>query len=273
MHLTVPSSVQNLVMRVRESRRPRQDIGRPRQNIRWSRPVIRRSIRHEIDRQERERQERERQEKKRQEKKRQERKRRRRRTWKKPFGSVEEAPREALPYVPEDRRPLTPSPSCADLNTSGSANAPFFRLPWTLREDILSLAFGRRTVHMDLTYGHPPLSHPKNEEDTTSITHGNLCTNPGSRLDAPMPVNLSLPKQWHWTGSVCHRNPPNPPLPGFQIQPHRDQCRFGQPRYTCCESWPGDMPDKCFIGAMGWLLSCRHAYVIQLALLAWDVLG
>jgi hypothetical protein len=27
-----------------------------------------------------------------------------------------------------------------------------------------------------------------------------------------------------------------------------------------CDSWPGEWPSKCFVGSLGWLLSCRQAY-------------
>ncbi|KAI0893484.1 hypothetical protein F4806DRAFT_196752 [Annulohypoxylon nitens] len=41
-------------------------------------------------------------------------------------------------------------------------------------------------------------------------------------------------------------------------EPHQDLCLDGIAQ--CCQSWRGEMPGKCFIGAMGWLLACRLAY-------------
>ncbi|EWG45115.1 hypothetical protein FVEG_06037 [Fusarium verticillioides 7600] len=52
--------------------------------------------------------------------------------------------------------------------------------------------------------------------------------------------------------------------PGYDPQPCDDECVYGwngrngfKPQ---CEHWPGDDPEKCLIGAMAWLLSCKQAY-------------
>lgn len=41
--------------------------------------------------------------------------------------------------------------------------------------------------------------------------------------------------------------------------PFSDNCQSGFPTY--CDLWAGQVPDKCFIGAMGWLLTCRKPYL------------
>jgi hypothetical protein len=75
------------------------------------------------------------------------------------------------------RRPVTPEPTASkDYDTTISSSAPYWReanaeasiglfikangtffrnLPPEIRTRILTFAFGKRTLHMDLIYGHP----------------------------------------------------------------------------------------------------------------------
>ncbi|KAM7206139.1 hypothetical protein V8F20_002921 [Naviculisporaceae sp. PSN 640] len=68
--------------------------------------------------------------------------------------------------------------------------------------------------------------------------------------------------QWEWWGSVCHRDVEwrmrEDPRKRLLAEPWRDTCREGE---ACCDGWAGAIPDKCMVGVMGWLLSCRQAYV------------
>lgn len=43
-------------------------------------------------------------------------------------------------------------------------------------------------------------------------------------------------------------------------EPPSDKCRNGHELDALCEYWPGSVPAKCFVGAMGWLCACRQAY-------------
>ncbi|KAK4118616.1 hypothetical protein N657DRAFT_637897 [Parathielavia appendiculata] len=80
------------------------------------------------------------------------------------------------------------------------------------------------------------------------------------------------PRAWRWTNCVCHRMFP----PGSRWErhalardgyhyppgPHTDKCLRGEAMY--CFLWPPEMiaaPGKCKVGAMGWLLACRQAYL------------
>ncbi|KAJ4269903.1 hypothetical protein NW762_001572 [Fusarium torreyae] len=56
----------------------------------------------------------------------------------------------------------------------------------------------------------------------------------------------------------------DPRGPGYNPQPGDDECVFGwngrfgfRPQ---CQHWPGERAQKCSIGVMGWLISCREAY-------------
>ncbi|KAF5593986.1 hypothetical protein FPANT_4981 [Fusarium pseudoanthophilum] len=154
----------------------------------------------------------------------------------------------------QPRRLLTPEPPQSVTVVNGKANGAFFdRLPTEIRMRILRLAFGDRTVH----YG------------TTSAQN---------RLVFPGPLVVDLDKltasgkqpkaEWAWRSSVCHRLPPSgfidPRGPGYDPQPCDDECVHGwngrngfRPQ---CEHWPGEGPEKCSVGAMGWLLACKQAY-------------
>ncbi|EMD58595.1 hypothetical protein GGP41_006050 [Bipolaris sorokiniana] len=68
--------------------------------------------------------------------------------------------KDQLPFLPSSRRPVTPT----SLSTPGCL---FFQLPGDIRTMILNLAFGRRTLHMDIV-----------------------------RRD----------EAWQWRGAICHRN-------------------------------------------------------------------
>ncbi|KAF5554539.1 hypothetical protein FMEXI_2007 [Fusarium mexicanum] len=140
----------------------------------------------------------------------------------------------------QPRRLLTPEPPQSGTVATGKANGAFFdRLPTEIRTRILRLAFGDRTVHVDLICGYPIFPDSKR--------HGGL---------------RQLPY------SVCHRLPPSGVInsrgPGYDPQPCDDECVFGwngrngfRPQ---CEHWPGEGPEKCSVGAMGWLLACKQAY-------------
>lgn len=170
------------------------------------------------------------------------------------------------PKLPSERtHQLTPTPSHEALAFSSSGavteSAFFQKLPVELRRSTLIEAFGGPVVQMDLNYDYPPSPHRSETADTDlQIAHCDMNMDWYGGKDGPQPrLDESQPKQWLWQSSVCHRNPPNPPLPGHTVPPSHDLCRIGQTGCNLCELWPGSFPLKCFIGAMGWLLTCRQA--------------
>ncbi|QYS95514.1 hypothetical protein H0G86_002805 [Trichoderma simmonsii] len=164
-----------------------------------------------------------------------------------------------LPRLPSTRPiVLTPSPSTEAL---ALASSPLFgKLPRELRYDILLRAFGGSLLHMDLSYVHPVAP---TEPGRILFSHTGINTN--GRFEVNW--DTAVPKSWQWWSSVCHRVMPNyektwsfirmshPEIP----RPGDDRCRYGDAHF--CQSWPGAYPSKCKIGIMGWLLSCRQAYV------------
>ena len=143
-----------------------------------------------------------------------------------------------LPVLPMKRQHiLTPTPSHENLNIHhGTANGAFFRrLPFELRREIYLLAFGNRSVHMHLEYGYA---------EPTGTGHARR------DRDGKYALDRTVPPEWRWWSSVCHRNPVE--------DAWLDQCRTGDNRARCY-LFPGKKPDKCFLGVMGWLLTCRQA--------------
>lgn len=166
-----------------------------------------------------------------------------------------------LPLLPKERpRPITPTTSFNSFHIDPSdavRGSPFFRvLPPEIRRKILQAAFGNRVVHVDLVYGYPSIQ--SGESNKLNHCNWNISTVPGDH-GIYEPRDLHRSRQWIWRGSTCHRNPPVPGRVGDQVQPSQDICRFGQTPHQACKLWPGDYPSKCFVGAMGWLLSCRQA--------------
>lgn len=166
-----------------------------------------------------------------------------------------------MPFLPEERIALTPSASQESLALPkvAIADSPFFRLPAELRRQILIEAFGGRVVHMDLMYDHPHLAetNPK----ALGRTHCGRVYGLTERGEKYNKVDETSPKAWHWYGSVCHTNLPYSTESSHWASPALDCCL--QPRKSYdplyCGYYPGEAPAKCFVGAMGWLLSCRQA--------------
>ncbi|KAI1024392.1 hypothetical protein LB503_007104 [Fusarium chuoi] len=175
-----------------------------------------------------------------------------------------------MPFLPNPRLyALTPSPSQEQITNLAEA-VPFFRLPLEIRRKILIHAFGNRTVHMDLVLTHP-LREPINDERSTyrSTKPAHRYHTENMHLYPYTEENLGLdtnqPRYWQWRGCVCHRLP----HPRFKttvdfhtiVKPADDRCCEGWAAYCAMWTKQTDKPDSCWIGAMGWLLTCRQAYV------------
>ncbi|KAL2754197.1 hypothetical protein ACRALDRAFT_2028666 [Sodiomyces alcalophilus JCM 7366] len=173
------------------------------------------------------------------------------------------------PYLPTPRpHSFTPSPSCEDLaitqiQPQSSSCLLFTRLPGDIRRDILILAFGKRTLHMDLVFDHPLILPPLADRvraapGNSYIPYPHAAINPLQRDDS----SFDMPKVWRWGGTVCHRNAPWEPhsvidwlsRPG----PWEDFC--DRANGGLCHLYGGEWPVKCQIGIMGFLLSCKQAY-------------
>ncbi|KAI5457370.1 hypothetical protein BGZ63DRAFT_467274 [Mariannaea sp. PMI_226] len=199
-------------------------------------------------------------------------------TWLREKLSPKAKSRKALPVLPNPRpRPITPN---LPINQSCSF---FVNLPYEIRRKTFLSTFGEIYIHLDLYYDHPMAPLPP---DQLGHRHGSINGRYGRDAcgdencgcwDGELVVNREKRKVWYWQSSVCHRKRWNPDgefwryFPGMSgsananLPPFRDQCRWGWALY--CDEWPGDMPGKCMIGVMGWLLSCRQAYRESIELL------
>lgn len=145
-----------------------------------------------------------------------------------------------LPVLPSKRQQiLTPTASQTDLVSDAKSKGSFFeRLPREIRDQVYVLAFSDRTVHIDLRY-----QYPVSPDATRALTHAQVSTDPQ--------WNIQARPQWTWWSSVCHRHPMG--------EPWADQCRTGSSRKMCDAFYSGEWPGKCFLGALGWMLSCKQA--------------
>lgn len=119
-------------------------------------------------------------------------------------------------------------------------------------------AFGDRSLHIDLSFGHPLV---RQSSQRPSYSH--------CGLGAELQPDKSLPKRWDWFGCVCHRCPPR--RLGFESErdlthlpttPQFDVCtRKGHLCQCVVDGTVVTRSGDCFVGAMGWLRTCRQAYV------------
>ncbi|OJD32970.1 uncharacterized protein BKCO1_340006 [Diplodia corticola] len=203
------------------------------------------------------------------------------------------------PPPPMSPSPSASSPHTPDDNDDvATSKSPFFqRLPAELRRMILVAAFGARVVHMDLIFATPLEKRKKKakaaqQQQQQQQQPDDVAAHGGLLLDRSGRRVLRRPRggggkgdedveAWRWWGCVCHRNPPPPSSSSSPLrrqQQHRpgrnddeeeeeedgkvplwkDGCTRGWA--PACERWPGALPDRCRVGAMGWLRACRRAY-------------
>ncbi|KAF5021618.1 hypothetical protein F66182_6318 [Fusarium sp. NRRL 66182] len=144
--------------------------------------------------------------------------------------AIWEERQQRLPRLPHPRpRALTP-----DSVPGSQAPRPFFQKSYAAREQSLDSHCG--------IVNQPSETFP--------------CT--AKRL-----LDESQPEDWQWWSSVCHRLPPSlllgPMTNGGLAGPWADYCRQGKAEY--CRDWrTNGEASFCYIGIMGWLLSCRQNY-------------
>lgn len=144
---------------------------------------------------------------------------------------------KGLPILPESHQELHFDPLTSSLS-------PFFqKVPVEIRREIYLAAFGNQTLHVDLQYRHPDIPGP---------WHARL----SGKKDA---FDVSVPKAWLWWSSVCHRNQ--------FLQQHDlffDNCSIGVGH---CNIDRTGLRDDCYVGVMGWMLSCHQACVYPILML------
>ncbi|KAH8892109.1 hypothetical protein GQ53DRAFT_863826 [Thozetella sp. PMI_491] len=158
------------------------------------------------------------------------------------------------PPVLTPKQPIALTATHASTVDATAQSSLYGRIPAEIRRRILFEAFGGQTVHFDLRFVHPVkrVHHKPHQPPPPAPRHA----------DTHLRPDTSKPRRWIWWSCVCHRNPSNSyAQPSFESSlggQSDDTCRTG--RFTNCHLWPGQLPDKCFIGVMGWLLTCRQAY-------------
>ncbi|KFZ16517.1 hypothetical protein V502_05059 [Pseudogymnoascus sp. VKM F-4520 (FW-2644)] len=160
------------------------------------------------------------------------------------------------------------SPQVQDQDIAGkNKNYLLHRIPFEIRRQILILAFGEQTVHMDLKFRYP-LKLADKKLDYRCLHARIEYYSIGTPTYQSLVATAGERQEWRWFSCVCHRFPPNAtqlPLGRRRLSPwasltdpHTDRCLDGS---GTCEEWPGEWPVKCQIGIMGWLLSCKQAYL------------
>ncbi|CAM1504838.1 Fc.00g024290.m01.CDS01 [Cosmosporella sp. VM-42] len=180
-------------------------------------------------------------------------------------GRTAESEARELPYLPDHRpRVLTAVPSRVhELPTQRCIW--FDEIPYDIRRDILIFAFGDRLLHMDISFRRPNAALSPGEP--VPPTHCGINNTNHYGYGTPLKLDYGLPPAWHWWSSICHRNPYDLPahkraMSGDRgpIGPWNDLCAIDHTYTGNCDMWPGEIPFKCQVGAMGWLLTCRQAY-------------
>lgn len=139
-----------------------------------------------------------------------------------------------VPALPSTRKHVLTQHPSYETNPNPE-NVFFSRVPREIRDQIYIAAFGGRTLHMDLQLKQPDLP-----DASSQFTH--------AHANADARRNSNARREWMWWSSVCHRHP--------VAEPWDDTCQSGSSRELCNHFYPGD---DCFLGVMGWLLSCRQA--------------
>lgn len=163
----------------------------------------------------------------------------------------------AMPCLPTPRRgALTPTPSTQDLKSLSQIAPIFSRLPTEIRRQILVIAFGSRTLHMDLAL-LPTLQ-------LADFERFKGCCNLHTAYKIQSYGSRDRSLNWQWRSYQCDRGLPAEyytlvQFEEYEIAPADDECSR---RTHCCD----DRFNMCWVGAMGWLLACRQACVLWLVL-------
>lgn len=147
------------------------------------------------------------------------------------------------PPLPSLPPPIANNP---DTWTSIGQTQGFFALPYDLRHQILKIAFGGRTVHIDLRLR--PSLHDFESSGGRDPGHAGYPPLFGQGDNLKPRAQKAT---WQWFHCICHRDPPWRYLPGEVC---KDTCLEGR---ALCHggTWKWD---ACQLGAMGFLLSCKQ---------------
>lgn len=139
----------------------------------------------------------------------------------------------------------------------------FFGLfPPEIRRQILVAAFGDHIIHTDLKY-RPPYRQ-RNLQNNDHQHTGYILD---GRFHSQFKVYGKGEERWRWFSCICHHHPPGTPSSwmshgrrGLSTKMASVSCIEGNSE---CWRWHGRWPEKCHVGAMGWLTTCKQAYVLH----------
>lgn len=158
---------------------------------------------------------------------------------------------------------LLQTPARTDAGTEEPESRPkdgfFDILPAEIRRQIMMEAFGDNIIHVDLAYRYPyrtDFSRGMQQQHTENMMYDN-CQRRGDKSLGE--------KEWRWSSSICHHFPPesNP----VWMSHGRRALKTAASSVSCsngfsdCHKWSGSWPSKCHVGVMGWLLTCKQAWV------------
>ncbi|KAH7180006.1 uncharacterized protein B0J16DRAFT_348041 [Fusarium flagelliforme] len=164
----------------------------------------------------------------------------------------------AMPCLPTPRpSALTPTPSTQDLISLSQIAPIFSKLPTEIRRQILVIAFGNRTLHMDLAL--LPTLEPADFEGFKG------CCDLHATYKSQSYGSKDRSLNWQWRGYQCNRRLPAEyytlvQFDEYEIAPADDECS----RRTHCSQ---NKRYSCWIGVIGWFLACRQAYTEGLEVL------
>jgi hypothetical protein len=174
-------------------------------------------------------------------------------------------PHDPPGYLPP-ALPFLPTPFFRQSNLSRADENPsnyglFAILTRELRRQILVNAFGNRTLHIDLSYSHPLVRTAGASSAPPTSGHRHC------RLFSVLVPDRSSPKRWQWFGCVCHRRGDYSASEREQryasmqvlqtVEPCDDGCLEASEAMCICPA--AESSESCFLGGMGWLLSCQEA--------------
>lgn len=160
----------------------------------------------------------------------------------------------SLPFLPETRaRPITPPEGSTPSDAAVRKSALFTRVPFEVRRQILIEAFGEQTIHIDLVYDRP---HEEKNGKYHRFRRAPRYDGKPENRPRPSKLHLLKSKRYLWYSCVCHQGFPNASQWSRTYEPCDDDCGN---HLVGCHFWPGELPGKCSLGVMGWLLTCRQA--------------
>ncbi|KAL4947316.1 hypothetical protein BDW69DRAFT_119004 [Aspergillus filifer] len=155
--------------------------------------------------------------------------------------------------MPPQTSPPCPPLSAKPCLSSATAKSAFFqRLPSEIRRCILLEAFGGRIIHFDFR-----LMYPRNESRLAQVSY---CPCFGDE-SISLGRDTAKPLQWEWCNTVCNRETIDTDCIPTEHDFLNKWYRYRKPWLPLYQSLPDHMHDECTIGALGWLQTCRQAYI------------